>query len=116
VFWFVGGTDPQIYAKAKAANKINELPVNHSPKFATRYSSAPMTSIWSLISFMGELPGTAPLTREQAERPAKPHHSKGFRGGTPRRVCCLDLPFLFFFCAFSIGAFGAFFEAISALS
>jgi hypothetical protein len=32
------------------------------------------------------------------------------------RFCCLDLPFLFFFCAFSIGAFGAFFEAISALS
>jgi hippurate hydrolase len=34
VFWFVGGTDPQTYAKAKEANKINELPVNHSPKFA----------------------------------------------------------------------------------
>jgi len=34
VFWFVGGTDPDIYAKAKAANRLNELPVNHSPKFA----------------------------------------------------------------------------------
>ena len=34
VFWFVGGTDPETYAKAKEANKINELPVNHSPKFA----------------------------------------------------------------------------------
>ena len=34
VFWFVGGTDPEIYAKAKEANRINELPVNHSPKFA----------------------------------------------------------------------------------
>jgi uncharacterized membrane protein YeiH len=34
VFWFVGGTDPEIYAKAKAANKLNELPVNHSPKCA----------------------------------------------------------------------------------
>jgi hippurate hydrolase len=34
VFWFVGGTDPETYAKAKAANRLNELPVNHSPKFA----------------------------------------------------------------------------------
>src|SRR6476659_439832 len=34
VFWFVGGTDPDVYAQAKAANKLNELPVNHSPKFA----------------------------------------------------------------------------------
>jgi hypothetical protein len=34
VFWFVGGTDLDIYAKAKAANRLNELPVNHSQKFA----------------------------------------------------------------------------------
>jgi hippurate hydrolase len=34
VFWFVGGTDPATYAKAKADNRLNELPVNHSPKFA----------------------------------------------------------------------------------
>jgi hippurate hydrolase len=34
VFWFVGGTDPDTYAKAKEAGRINDLPVNHSPKFA----------------------------------------------------------------------------------
>jgi amidohydrolase len=34
VFWFVGGTDPETYARAKEANRLNELPVNHSPKFA----------------------------------------------------------------------------------
>lgn len=34
VFWFVGGTDPDLYAKAKAEGRINELPVNHSPHFA----------------------------------------------------------------------------------
>ena len=34
VFWFVGGNDPDTYAKAKAAGKLHELPVNHSPKFA----------------------------------------------------------------------------------
>ena len=34
VFWFVGGNDPKVYAKAKAEGKVNDLPVNHSPKFA----------------------------------------------------------------------------------
>lgn len=34
VFWFVGGTDPAIYAKAKAEGRLNDLPVNHSPHFA----------------------------------------------------------------------------------
>ena len=33
VFWFVGGTDPEIYAKARAANRINEIPTNHNPRF-----------------------------------------------------------------------------------
>ncbi|PTM95157.1 M20 family metallopeptidase [Mycoplana dimorpha] len=34
VFWFVGGTDPKTYADAKAAGRLNQLPVNHSPQFA----------------------------------------------------------------------------------
>jgi len=34
VFWFVGGTDPRVYAQAKAEGRINELPVNHNPAFA----------------------------------------------------------------------------------
>jgi len=34
VFWFVGGTDPAVYKQAKDANRLNALPVNHSPKFA----------------------------------------------------------------------------------
>ena len=33
-FWFVGGTDPEVYARALAAKKLNEIPSNHSPKFA----------------------------------------------------------------------------------
>ena len=33
VFWFIGGTDPDIYAKAKAANRLNEIPTNHNPRF-----------------------------------------------------------------------------------
>ncbi|HZO23634.1 MAG TPA: M20/M25/M40 family metallo-hydrolase, partial [Steroidobacteraceae bacterium] len=34
VYWFVGGTDPALYAQAKQQGRINELPVNHSPEFA----------------------------------------------------------------------------------
>ena len=34
VFWFVGGTDPDVYARAKAAGRINEIPTNHNPRFA----------------------------------------------------------------------------------
>ena len=34
VFWAVGGVDPDTYAKAEKAGKLDELPVNHSPGFA----------------------------------------------------------------------------------
>ncbi|WP_162426633.1 M20 family metallopeptidase [Pontibacter pudoricolor] len=34
VFWFVGGTDPEIYLDAKKNNRLNTIPSNHSPKFA----------------------------------------------------------------------------------
>lgn len=34
VFWFVGGTDPDVYAQATAAKQVNKIPSNHSPKFA----------------------------------------------------------------------------------
>lgn len=34
VFWFVGGTDPDTYAKAREEGRLNDLPVNHSPRFA----------------------------------------------------------------------------------
>ena len=34
VFWIVGGTDPKAYAEAERTKTVNELPSNHSPKFA----------------------------------------------------------------------------------
>jgi amidohydrolase len=34
VFWFVGGTDPQMYAQAEQTGRLNALPSNHSPQFA----------------------------------------------------------------------------------
>jgi amidohydrolase len=49
VFWFVGGTDPDLYAKAKAANRLNELPVNHSPKFAPVIHPTLQTGVEALV-------------------------------------------------------------------
>jgi amidohydrolase len=34
VFWFVGGTDPETYAKARRSGTIADLPTNHNPRFA----------------------------------------------------------------------------------
>ncbi len=34
VFWFVGGTDPETYAKAKKSGTIADIPTNHNPRFA----------------------------------------------------------------------------------
>jgi len=49
VFWFVGGTDPDVYAKAKRANRITELPVNHSPKFAPVIHPTLRTGVEALV-------------------------------------------------------------------
>ena len=34
VFWFVGGTEPELYREAVKNNNLNAIPSNHSPKFA----------------------------------------------------------------------------------
>jgi amidohydrolase len=49
VFWFVGGTDPATYAKAKETNRLNELPVNHSPKFAPVIHPTLTTGVETLL-------------------------------------------------------------------
>ena len=49
VFWFVGGTDPGTYAKAKAAGRLNELPVNHSPHFAPVIHPTLRTGVEALV-------------------------------------------------------------------
>jgi hippurate hydrolase len=49
VFWFVGGTDPDTYSKAKAANRLQELPVNHSPKFAPVLHPTLRTGVETLV-------------------------------------------------------------------
>ena len=49
VFWFVGGTDPGLYEQAKQANRLNELPVNHSPKFAPVLHPTLRTGVETLV-------------------------------------------------------------------
>ena len=49
VFWFVGGTDPDIYSKAKAAGRLNELPTNHNPRFAPVLHPTLQTGVESLV-------------------------------------------------------------------
>jgi hippurate hydrolase len=49
VFWFIGGTDPDVYAKAKAAGKVNELPSNHNPRFAPVIHPTLRTGVEALV-------------------------------------------------------------------
>jgi hippurate hydrolase len=49
VFWFVGGTDPDIYAKAKAANRLNEIPTNHNSRFLPVLHPTLETGVETLI-------------------------------------------------------------------
>ena len=49
VFWFVGGTDPEIYTRAQAAGRLNDLPTNHNPKFAPVIQPTLRTGVETLV-------------------------------------------------------------------
>ena len=49
VFWFVGGTDPDAYAKAYQAGRLNDLPTNHSPRFAPVIHPTLQTGVETLV-------------------------------------------------------------------
>ena len=49
VFWFVGGTDPELYAKAKEDGRLSELPTNHNPRFAPVVHPTLETGIEALV-------------------------------------------------------------------
>lgn len=49
VFWFVGGTDPDVYVQAKKAGRLNELPVNHSPLYAPVIHPTLQTGVETLV-------------------------------------------------------------------
>jgi amidohydrolase len=49
VFWFVGGTDPDVYNTAKASGRISELPTNHNPRFAPVLHPTLETGVATLV-------------------------------------------------------------------
>jgi hippurate hydrolase len=49
VFWFVGGTDPTLYAKLKSENRLGELPTNHNPRFAPVIRPTLETGVEALV-------------------------------------------------------------------
>jgi hippurate hydrolase len=49
VFWFVGCTDPDLYAKATAAGKLAEIPTNHNPGFAPVIHPTLETGVAALV-------------------------------------------------------------------
>jgi len=53
VFWFVGGTDPDEYAKARASGRTADLPTNHSPHFAPVLHPTLRTGVETLVTAAG---------------------------------------------------------------
>jgi amidohydrolase len=49
VFWFIGGTDPDLYARAKSEGRLGELPTNHNPRFAPVIHPTLETGVETLI-------------------------------------------------------------------
>ena len=50
VFWFVGGVDPETYAKAEREGKLSEIPTNHNPKFAPVIHPTLETGVETLVA------------------------------------------------------------------
>jgi hippurate hydrolase len=50
VFWFVGGTDPDAYAQAKVAGRVNEIPTNHNPRFAPVLHPTLRTGVEAMVT------------------------------------------------------------------
>lgn len=53
VFWFVGGTDPDVYERAKKDKQINKIPSNHSPKFAPVLHPTLETGLLAMLTAAG---------------------------------------------------------------
>ena len=49
VFWFIGGTDPAVYQKAKAAGRVHDIPTNHNPRFAPVIHPTLETGVEALV-------------------------------------------------------------------
>ena len=49
VFWFVGGTDPDVYARAKQSGTLADIPTNHNPRFAPVLHPTLETGVEALV-------------------------------------------------------------------
>lgn len=49
VFWFFGGDDPAVYAKAAETGTLNKLPTNHNPRFAPVIHPTLETGVSALV-------------------------------------------------------------------
>jgi len=49
VYWFFGGDDPKVYAKAKKQGTISSLPTNHNPRFAPVIHPTLQTGVEALV-------------------------------------------------------------------
>ena len=72
VFWFVGGTDPQVYAKAKQERQLNAIPSNHSPRFAPVLDPTLRTGLQAMLSAASAWL-CAPAARTQPREPVTDH-------------------------------------------
>ena len=50
VFWFIGGVDPETYAKAQREGRLSELPTNHNPRFAPVIHPTLETGVETLVA------------------------------------------------------------------
>jgi metal-dependent amidase/aminoacylase/carboxypeptidase family protein len=49
VFWFVGGIDPDMYARARQAGRLGDIPTNHNPRFAPVIDPTLRTGVETLV-------------------------------------------------------------------
>lgn len=49
VFWFIGGVDPDAYARAEQDGRLSEIPTNHNPKFAPVIHPTLETGVETLV-------------------------------------------------------------------
>lgn len=53
VYWIVGGVDPQRYAEAEKAGRLNDIPSNHSPEFAPVINPTLRTGVETMLAAAG---------------------------------------------------------------
>jgi metal-dependent amidase/aminoacylase/carboxypeptidase family protein len=51
LFWYVGGTEPNLYPRAEQEGRVaQDVPTNHSPKFAPALHPTLETGIQTLVT------------------------------------------------------------------